>query len=173
VEFEMTTDYRQRIYDSYLRSSAHYYQKMVAPEVYEMLRPFYRSNHGPWLPADRRAPVIHVGCGAGHCLYFLQKEGFENAEGLDASEEMLRQCQVQGLKHLTRGSWREHLPAKPGTYGAIIAGGCVILDSDWHHLYAANRWGTPGSAKDVVDAPEPYRESRRASCVTQATAACT
>ena len=117
----MKEDYRQRIYDSYLRSSGHYYQKMVAPEVYEMFRPFYRSNHGPWLPADRRAPVIDIGCGAGHCLYFLQKEGFENAEGLDLSEEMLRQCQVQGLKHLTRGSWREHLPAKPGTYGAIIA----------------------------------------------------
>ena len=41
----------------------------------------------------------------------------------------------------------------------IIAGGCVILDSDWHHLYAANRWGKPGSAKDVVDAPVCIEEN--------------
>jgi 2-polyprenyl-3-methyl-5-hydroxy-6-metoxy-1,4-benzoquinol methylase len=117
----MTNDYRQRIYQSYLRSSPHYYQKMMSPKIYEALRPFYRKNYLSWLPEDRHSRVIDVGCGAGYCLYFLQKEGFDNSEGLDTSPEMVNQCQMQGLSNVKPGDWREFLSAHPHTYGAIIA----------------------------------------------------
>jgi cyclopropane fatty-acyl-phospholipid synthase-like methyltransferase len=117
----MTNDYRQRIYKSYMRSSPHYYQKMVPLEIYEAFRPFYRRNYLEWLPKDRHSRVIDVGCGAGHCLYFLQKEGFDNSEGLDTSQEMVNQCQAQGLSKVRLGGWREFLSIQPETYGTIIA----------------------------------------------------
>ncbi len=117
----MTNDYRQRIYESYLRSSPHYFQRMTSPEIYEAFRRFYRVNYSSWLPTDRQSRVIDVGCGAGHCLYFLQKEGFDNAEGLDTSPEMINQCQLQDLRNITLGHWREFLRARPHTYGVVIA----------------------------------------------------
>jgi 2-polyprenyl-3-methyl-5-hydroxy-6-metoxy-1,4-benzoquinol methylase len=117
----MPADYRQRIYDSYLRTSGHYYQAMLSPEVYEGLRPFYRANHLPWLPADRTSAVIDIGCGAGHFVYFLRHEGFTKAEGIDASPEMVRQCEATGLPGIVLADWREHLAVRRGMYGAVVA----------------------------------------------------
>ncbi len=34
----------------------------------------------------------------------------------------------------------------------IVAANCMILDSDWHHLYAKSRWRGPGSDRDLGDA---------------------
>lgn len=117
----MTDDYRQRIYQSYMHSSAHYYQKMREPAVYENLSLFYRKNYLSWLPIDRHARILDVGCGAGHCLYFLQREGYDQSEGIDISPEMVSQCQIQGLANVHLADWAEFLASRPETYDAIIA----------------------------------------------------
>jgi 2-polyprenyl-3-methyl-5-hydroxy-6-metoxy-1,4-benzoquinol methylase len=116
----MAKDYRQRIYQSYMTSSAHHYQQMTDAAVYEQLRLFYRKIYLPWLPADRQAPILDVGCGAGHFLYFLQQEGYNRAEGIDQSAEMLKQCQNQGLKNTQLTDWAEFLSSCPEAYAAII-----------------------------------------------------
>jgi cyclopropane fatty-acyl-phospholipid synthase-like methyltransferase len=117
----MNRDYRQRIYQSYMHSSAHYYQKMRDLAVYENLRLFYRKNYFSWLPIDRHARILDVGCGAGHCLYFLQQEGYDQSEGIDVSPEMVSQCEIQGLANVHLTDWGEFLATRPETYGAIIA----------------------------------------------------
>jgi SAM-dependent methyltransferase len=114
-------DYRQRIYQSYMHSSAHYYQKMREPAVYENLRLFYRKNYLSWLPVDRQTRILDVGCGAGHCLYFLQREGYHQSEGIDISPEMMSQCQSLSIANVHLDDWAEFLPSRPETYGAIIA----------------------------------------------------
>jgi SAM-dependent methyltransferase len=117
----MSTDYRQRIYQSYLRSLPHYWPAMTSLAAYESLRAFYRANYLQWLPPDRKSPVIDIGCGAGHYLYFLQKERFTQIEGVDLSPEMVDQCQRQGLGDVTVSHWRVHLSDHANTYGAIVA----------------------------------------------------
>lgn len=117
----MIGDYRQRIYQSYMRSSGHYYQRMTDISVYEALYFFFRKNHLPWLPQECGAHILDVGCGAGHCLYFLQKEGYINSEGIDVSPEMIAQCQTRGLANVYLADWADFLPSRPETYGAIIA----------------------------------------------------
>ncbi len=39
----------------------------------------------PFLPTNKNAAIIDIGCGAGIFLYYLYKRGFENLEGIDVS----------------------------------------------------------------------------------------
>lgn len=40
-------------------------------------------NYTPWLPADRGAVVVDVGCGPGRVLAFLASRGYRRLEGFD------------------------------------------------------------------------------------------
>jgi SAM-dependent methyltransferase len=40
-------------------------------------------NYTPWLPSDRDAAVLDVGCGRGRVLAFLAARGYRHLEGLD------------------------------------------------------------------------------------------
>ena len=94
---------------------------MLDGKVYEGLRLFYHKNYSRWLPTDRQAHILDVGCGAGHFLYFLQNEGYDQAEGLDISEEMIEQCHVRNLKHIHLSGWRDFLTHRATAYDTIVA----------------------------------------------------
>jgi 2-polyprenyl-3-methyl-5-hydroxy-6-metoxy-1,4-benzoquinol methylase len=47
---------------------------------------YYRWYTKDWLPVDRRAPVLDLGCGCGQFVYFLGQEGFSDVVGVDVDE---------------------------------------------------------------------------------------
>ncbi|MFO0678086.1 MAG: class I SAM-dependent methyltransferase [Polyangiaceae bacterium] len=67
-----------------------------------------------WLPEDKAARILDIGCGAGEFLEFLASRGYANAEGVDYSREQIAWCQQKGL-HRTRliDDARGHLGALP------------------------------------------------------------
>lgn len=50
-----------------------------------------------WLPKDKDAAILDVGCGRGEFLRFLHLEGYVNCEGIDLAEEQVEQSKRWNL----------------------------------------------------------------------------
>jgi trans-aconitate methyltransferase len=73
----------------------------ASPGEFEMFCRFFRKNHLPFLPQDKDARVLDIGCGPGHFLRFLQREGYMRSEGVELSQRDSEFCQQNGLKVTT------------------------------------------------------------------------
>lgn len=51
--------------------------------------PAWQAYFGKFLSEDRNARIIDLGCGNGGFVYWLQKNGYQNVEGIDISEEQV------------------------------------------------------------------------------------
>jgi SAM-dependent methyltransferase len=71
----------------------------------------------PWLPRDREARIVDVGCGIGYAVAMLIQAGYSHVEGVDLSDE---QVQVA----LRRG-----LPVRQADAFAYLAGHRETLDA--------------------------------------------
>ncbi|MCC6019383.1 MAG: class I SAM-dependent methyltransferase [Candidatus Verstraetearchaeota archaeon] len=54
---------------------------------FEEMRHCYRHWYFKYLPREKDARILDVGCGMGHFLYFLINEGYNNVYGIDISPE--------------------------------------------------------------------------------------
>ena len=78
------TDYRAAIYRDYARvvqGKGMAFDRAAADRWAPCLDYYLRG----WLPRDRDANVVDVGCGDGRVLYLLAKKGYRNLTGVDAS----------------------------------------------------------------------------------------
>jgi len=99
-------DYRKRVYDAYVSAHFQYFHSLL-PEEYEHLRKAYHRRFLPFLPKDKDAGIIDLACGAGHFLYFLQKEGYSRARGIDLNQEQVDDARQMGVTNLeVRDLWQ-------------------------------------------------------------------
>jgi 2-polyprenyl-3-methyl-5-hydroxy-6-metoxy-1,4-benzoquinol methylase len=82
----------------------------------------YATTYGPYLPTDRQARILDIGCGQGHCIAWLRGQGFTCVEGVDYSPTMLavarKHLGEQGLQQIDDlATW---LQTTPAAYDAII-----------------------------------------------------
>lgn len=95
-------DYRKRIYDAYV--SAHFaHSHFLVPDEYKHLRKVYRHRFLTFLPKDKDAKIIDLACGNGYFLYFLQKEGYSQARGIDISQEQVDVAWQMGVENIEVG----------------------------------------------------------------------
>jgi len=57
----------------------------------------YRSQIAHFLPLDRKARIVDLGCGKGFLVEFLVREGYENVLGVDTSPEQVEFGKKSGL----------------------------------------------------------------------------
>jgi len=57
----------------------------------------YDVNYSKFLPKNKSAKILDIGCGMGHFLYYLEKKGFTNFEGIDIGLEQIEFCR----QHIT------------------------------------------------------------------------
>ena len=89
-------DYRRRTYKKYI--STHFKRSHAGTkEEFELFRRYFQKNHKRFLPSDKNAKILDIGCGMGHFLYFLQQEAYCNVLGVDLSEENINFCKGKGF----------------------------------------------------------------------------
>ena len=88
----------------------------------------FKKNFSSWnyyyakfLPLNRKAKLLDIGCGEGGFVYFLNKIGYSNVSGVDLSEEQIRLGQGLGIAGLQLADLREFLNSKKETFDCIIA----------------------------------------------------
>jgi len=81
-------------YAKYHPGIKYYFSK----QEYEAVSEGYYKIYGEFLPEDKDAKILDVGCGTGHFLYLLKKLGYTNYLGIDISKESVQFC----IEHITK-----------------------------------------------------------------------
>ncbi len=79
---------------------------------------FYYGKH---LPANKNAMMLDIGCGDGNFVYWLNKQGYANAHGIDISAEQIARGEKMGIKNLVCADLIEYLTKGEKKYDFIIA----------------------------------------------------
>jgi SAM-dependent methyltransferase len=81
----------------------------------------YAHDYGPYLPADRAAPILDFGCGWGALLAYLARERYRAFEGVDVDPRCVAFCRARitpSVQHVADS--RAFLAERRGTYAAIV-----------------------------------------------------
>jgi 2-polyprenyl-3-methyl-5-hydroxy-6-metoxy-1,4-benzoquinol methylase len=79
----------------------------------------YGEYYYDCLPQDRHAPILDVGCGAGHFLKFLEMQGYRAAEGLELSAQQAAETRRHVALPVHVGDAETFLAARAQSYAAI------------------------------------------------------
>lgn len=89
-------DYRYRLYQHYLST---FFGQAHNPECiakdYKRYRRYFIRNYARYLPPDKEAKILDLGCGLGHFLHFAKQQGYQHVTGIDISQELVDFCQKQ------------------------------------------------------------------------------
>lgn len=69
-----------------------------SPEQEAALLQYYRQALGSFLPAEKSARIVDVGCGMGRVLLALKSMGYTNLSGLEYDEGQAAYCRKKGLE---------------------------------------------------------------------------
>jgi len=82
---------KEKLYKRYI--STHFSKlHTFSPKEYAVYNRYYSKNYLKFLPEDKNARILDIGCGAGHFLSFLDKSGYKNYLGIDISDENITHC---------------------------------------------------------------------------------
>lgn len=112
-----SNDFRKLAYCDYVTS----HHNSGLENIKEFLKVRYRYfnyNYSKYLPENKAAKILDIGCGKGDFLHFLRKKGYKNSIGIDLSHENLAICRKFKLTCYEANAFKF---LKKGTmYSAII-----------------------------------------------------
>lgn len=116
--------YRKELYDTYV--STHLGSLKTRPievlrEQLEKQRIVYRAYFSRFLPNDKDAPILDIGCGYGAFLYFLQREGYRDTRGVDNAPEQVEITGDLGIPNVQCIDILEFLGQHPCEFRCITA----------------------------------------------------
>lgn len=90
-------DYRERLYAAYVSAHA---ARLRAIDSRAVRRDFalYAKVAGPFLPPDREAKILDLGCGFGGFIAYLRNRGYGRAQGIDISPEIVAAARGLGIE---------------------------------------------------------------------------
>lgn len=77
------------------------------------------TDVGPWLPAEKGASILEIGCGWGPFLHFSAGLGHQ-VRGIDVSPEQVERARELGLTNAEVGDAFEVLGANPAAYDCVV-----------------------------------------------------
>jgi len=91
-------NYRKRCYESFITTHWNYTHSL-SKEEFQLYAKVSKKRFKNILPIDKASRIIDVACGSGHFLYFLQKQGYVNTQGIDLSLEQIENAKKVGVKN--------------------------------------------------------------------------
>src|SRR5437879_2309152 len=90
------TDYKTRLYQSYC--SDHLSRaKQISVETIAYDLPLLRRTVRPFLPPDKDAEILDLGCAYGGLVHCISQLGFSHVTGVDLSVEMVALAHKLGI----------------------------------------------------------------------------
>lgn len=114
-------EYKEKLYRNYITLQAKNIIENKTLDIFKRQFIIFEKYYRDYLPQDKNAKIIDIACGSGEIVYWLQQEGFLNAEGIDISEEQVSLANSLGIKNIKQADLREYLKNKNNFYDVIFA----------------------------------------------------
>jgi|SaaInl7_200m_RNA_FD_contig_71_298498_length_1446_multi_6_in_0_out_0_2 SAM-dependent methyltransferase len=112
-------NYRERIYERYssvCKKTGSVFSETEARKYADV----YSRRLDGWLPQQKDAKILDLGCGSGRMLFFLSKAGYSYVSGVDFSEEQVLLAR-QVTDNVAQGDFFEFIRGKIEEYDLILA----------------------------------------------------
>jgi 2-polyprenyl-3-methyl-5-hydroxy-6-metoxy-1,4-benzoquinol methylase len=121
LEVKTSADFKARLYERYLtehvRSSAENIRVSLVQRG-----PYLRKMIGSYLPSDKSARILDLGCGYGGIMHALREAGYANVTGVDVSPEQIDVARRLGFEDVHCKDVRAFLSeAADASYNVVIA----------------------------------------------------
>lgn len=113
--------YKDKFYESYVSSHVSPSKGEITPGRVKGMATVWRKIFGRFLPEDKNARIIDLGCGYGSIVWWLKGEGFTNACGIDISSEQIETGKKCGVTGIEIADIKEFLRDKKCRYDVIFA----------------------------------------------------
>ena len=114
------SDYRKKLYANYVSTHVLPRKGRATLEEFQSRAFVYQKRFGPFLPQPKSSMMIDIGCGNGSVTWWLQQNGFANAEGIDINPEQIEEGRRLGVKNLKQADAVEYLKGRRNLYEAIF-----------------------------------------------------
>jgi len=115
------SDYLARVYSRYSEVRPNADAPSSLAELLAGRETIYRKVFAPWLPASKEARILDLGCGYGEFLYFLQQEGYRQAEGIDLNPQQVEVAGRLGVRNIRWGDAQSALTESSQEFDCITA----------------------------------------------------
>ncbi len=113
-------NYRHRLYENYV--TGHFDSvREISIEDCDRSQKFLGAYFGRFLPKDRGAKILDIGCGYGAFLHFLQKEGYLDIRGVDVGSEQVEAARRLGINNIHLGDLKEFMENHLSRFDCITA----------------------------------------------------
>jgi SAM-dependent methyltransferase len=100
-------DYRQEFYTNYHIAVG--VNRPPSLAEYNFVSRQFLGRWKKWLPSEKKAQCLDLGCGSGEFLYFLLSQGYSNVYGVDLNSVEIARGQQMGLANVECGNLFDYL----------------------------------------------------------------
>lgn len=115
---------RKKLFEEYF-DSIYSLSNILIPEEYEENAREFDFQYRNFLPSKKDTLILDIGCGTGHFLYYLKKNGYTNFWGIDLSQGQIEFCKNNITPNVELADAFEFLTNKINVYGVISANDVV------------------------------------------------
>ncbi len=112
--------WRERAYKTYYEHYLKLERGNLTPGNIKKQFPIWNRCYGKFLPVDKKAEVLDLGCGSGELLMWLKFLGFNNVSGVDQDERLIEEAEKLDGK-VYKGDIKSFLNGKSQKFDCIIA----------------------------------------------------
>ena len=113
--------YRDKLYSGYVSThTSHLYGELTIQGIKSHF-PIWDSYFKKFLPKDKLSKILDIGCGNGGFVYWLKEQGYNNACGIDVSDEQVEIARKLGIQDVEQAEILELLTNKENSYDVIFA----------------------------------------------------
>jgi 2-polyprenyl-3-methyl-5-hydroxy-6-metoxy-1,4-benzoquinol methylase len=114
----MGQDSKSRIYENYTRHVSQ--QQDVSEKGLKCWQSYYLANYARFLPPEKKARILDIGCGHGRVMYFLQGAGYNNIAGIDISPQQVEAAKKNGFAQVECAAAFDYLADKKEQFDMIF-----------------------------------------------------
>jgi len=113
-------NYRNKFYSKYVSThTSNIYGDVKIEEIKSQFLTL-NSYFCEFLPKNKNAQIIDLGCGNGSFVYWLQQMGYSDTEGVDVSSEQVKIAEKLGIKNVKKADIKEFISDKKQAYDVVF-----------------------------------------------------
>lgn len=113
-------NYKDKFYAKYVSTHLSPYKGKATSDTLKGMAIVWGKIFGRFLPENKSARIIDLGCGYGSIVWWLQKSGFTSVQGIDISAEQVEIGRSLGVTNIEQADIKEFLQDKKDSYDMIF-----------------------------------------------------